>query len=360
MRRVMTTRSPLAVPTLSRTWIWVQLAIGWLPLWAVLTVLIATVHGESVAAAAPAASRLVFGAALLGLLVHRFVLRNPWPHPMRLIFVAKHLAAMTLYASGCMLSYSVIESLFRQQLVFVVGPGVIPFFVTGAWFYVMVAAVAYANQAAARASQLTALEARAQLAVLRGQMHPHFLFNALHTVVQLIPVDPRGAGRAAELLADVLRAALSEPRDTVTLAEEWEFVQRYLEIERIRFGERLRVRTAFDAAALACRLPSFALQTLVENAVRHAAAPRIEPVTLSIAARVEGDVLVVIVSDDGPGADVASITQSSGTGLRRLREQLKWLHGSETALTLASEPGAGLTATLSIPQRVPDQADDDE
>jgi len=360
MRRLMTTRSPLAASTSSRTWIWVQLAIGWLPLWALLTVLMAAVHGETVAAAVPGAARLVFGAALLGWLVHRFVARNPWPHPIRPLFVAKHLAALTLYAFGCMLFYSVIESLLRRQPVLVVGPGFIPFFVTGAWFYVMVAAVAYANQAAARASQLAALEARAQLAVLRGQMHPHFLFNALHTVVQLIPIDPRSASRAAELLADVLRAALSEPRDRVTLAQEWDFVQRYLEIERIRFGERLQVREAFDAAALACRLPSFALQTLVENAVRHAAAPRIEPVTLGIAARVEGDVLVVVVCDDGPGADVASIAQSAGTGLRRLREQLKWLHGSEAALTLASEPGAGLTARLNIPQRAPDLADDDE
>ena len=356
----MTPHPPLAASTSSRTWIWVQLAIGWLPVWALLTVLMAAVHGESVAAAVPGASRLVVGAAVLGLLVQRFVARLPWPHPIRPLFVAKHVAAMTLYAFGCMLFYSVIESLLRRQLVLVIGPGIVPFFVTGAWFYVMVAAVAYASQAAARGSQLAALEARAQLAVLRGQMHPHFLFNALHTVVQLIPVDPRNASRAAELLADVLRAALSEPRDRVTLAQEWEFVQRYLEIERIRFGERLQVKEAFDAAALACSVPSFALQTLVENAVRHAAAPRIEPTTLGIAARREGDVLVVIVSDDGLGADVASIAQSSGTGLRRLREQLKWLHGSEAALTLASEPGAGLTARLSIPQHTPDQAGDDE
>jgi len=356
----MTTRSSPAASRSSRTWIWVQLAIGWLPLWALLTVLMATVHQESLAAAVPGASRLVFGAALLGLLVYRFVAGNPWPRPIRPIFVVKHLAAMTLYAFGCMLFYSATESLLRQQLVLVVGPGLVPFFVTGAWFYVMVAAVAYANEAAARASQLAALEARAQLAVLRGQMHPHFLFNALHTVVQLIPVDPRSASRAAELLADVLRAALSEPRDKVTLAQEWDFVQRYLAIERIRFGERLQVTEAFDAASLACRLPSFALQTLVENAVRHAAAPRIEAVTIRIAARVDGDVLVVLVSDNGPGADVASIAQSSGTGLRRLREQLKWLHGSKAALTLASAPGAGLEATLSIPQHASDPADDDD
>ena len=354
----MTTRSPLATPAPSRTWIWVQLAIGWMPVWALLTVLMMAVHGESLAEAAPESLRLVVGAAVLGVFVHRFVASRPWPHPMRLVFVAQHLAAMALYAFGCMVSYSVIESLLRRELVLVVGPGITPFFVTGAWFYLMVATVAYANQAASRASRLVALEARGQLAALRGQVHPHFLFNALHAVVQLIPVDPRGASRAAELLADVLRAALSEPHDSVTLAQEWDFVRRYLEIERIRFGDRLQVKDAFDPPALACRLPSFALQTLVENAVRHAAAPRVEPTTLTIAARVEGDVLVVVVCDDGPGADVASIAQSPGTGLRRLREQLKWLHGSEAALALAS--GAGLTARLSIPQRAVVHAGDDE
>ena len=360
MRRRMTTPSSPPSSTSSRTWIWIQLAIGWLPVLALVTVLMAAVHGEPVAQVVPRALRLVLGAALLGLLVHRFVLRHPWPHPMRAVFVAKHLVAMTLYASGCVLSYSIIESLVRQQLVFVIGPGFLPFFVTGAWFYVMVAAVAYASQAASRGFELAALEARSQLAALRGQMHPHFLFNALHTVVQLIPVDPRAASRAAELLADVLRTALSESRDSVTLAQEWDFVRRYLEIERIRFGERLRVEHAFDATALACRLPSFALQTLVENAVRHAAAPRVDATTLAIAARVEGDVLVLEVRDDGPGADVDSIARTTGTGLRRLREQLAWLHGSGAGLTLSSAPGAGLAARLSIPQRGGVAAGDDE
>ena len=356
----MTSPPQPSASTSSPAWIWVQLAIGWIPVWTLLTVLMTVVHEESFAAAAPGALRMVIGAAVLGVLVHRFVARHPWPHPLRLAFFARHLVAMMLYAVGCMVSYSVIESLIRRQPVFVVGPGFGPFLVTGAWLYLMVAAVAYASQSAARASRLVALEARGQLAALRGQIHPHFLFNALHTVVQLIPVDPRGASRAAELLADVLRLALSEPRDSVTLTQEWEFVRRYLEIERIRFGERLKVDDSLDPAALACRLPSFALQTLVENAVRHAAAPRVDPTTLAITARVEGGTLVVVVTDDGAGADVASIAQSAGTGLRRLREQLKWLHGTEAGLFLASGPGGGFTARLRIPQGAIVAGHDDE
>ena len=343
-----------------RAWIWVQLVIGWVPVWALASMQMMAVHGGSFGSAASRGLQLVVGAAVLGVFVHRFAARHPWPAPMRAGFVARHLAALTLYAVGCMVSYSVIESLLHWRFIFVVGPGFGAFFVTGAWFYVMVAAVAYASQSAARASELAALEARGQLAALRGQVHPHFLFNALHTVVQLIPIDPRGASRAAELLADVLRRAVDEPRDSVTLAHEWAFVRDYLEIERIRFGDRLRVSDAFDPAALACRLPAFALQTLVENAVRHAAAPRVEPTTLAIAAHVDAGALVLSVRDDGPGADIPAIAQGSGTGLRRLREQLKWLHGDAATLVLASEPGAGFAARVRVPQRVDVESDEQD
>ncbi len=362
MRRLMTTRPPTPASTAPRAWIWVQLAIGWVPVWALATMTMVAVHGGTPGAAAARGLQLVVGAAVLGVFVHRFAVRHPWPAPMRLAFVARHAVALTAYAFGCMVSYSAIESLLKGRIVFVVGPGFGPFLVTGAWFYLMVAAVAYASRSAARASELAALEARGQLAALRGQIHPHFLFNALHTVVHLIPVDPRGASRAAELLADVLRRAVAEPRDNVTLAREWAFVRDYLEIERIRFGDRLRVSEALAPAALACRLPSFALQTLVENAVRHAAAPRVAPTTLAITARVEDGALVLVVRDDGPGTDVAAIAHGTGTGLRRLREQLKWLHGSESALALSSEPGAGFTARLRVPQRTgaaAEELDDD-
>ena len=358
MRRLMTTRSPTPAPSAPRAWILVQLVIGWVPVWALATVMMVAVHGGSFGTAAARGLQLVVGAAVLGVFVHRFAARHPWPAPMRAAFVARHAVALTVYAFACMVSYSAIESLLRWRFVFVIGPGFGAFLVTGAWFYLMVAAVAYASRSAARASELVALEARGQLAALRGQIHPHFLFNALHTVVQLIPVDPSGASRAAELLADILRRAVAEPRDSVTLAQEWAFVRDYLEIERIRFGDRLRVTDALDPAALSCRLPSFALQTLVENAVRHAAAPRVEPTTLAITARVEEGSLVLVVGDDGPGTDLASLAQGAGTGLRRLREQLKWLHGGASALALASEPGAGFTARVSVPQRTGAAAED--
>jgi len=339
----------------SRAWLWLQIIIGWLPIWALFTLMMVSAHDLPWLSGALYASRMMAAAAVLGVAVHRFTARLPWPHPMQVRFVLVHLLAAFLYAAAWLVSISAIESALvsvaRGQLtgVFVVGPGVVPFMILGIWLYVIVAGVTYSNRAAQRAAQIEALAARTQLATLRAQLHPHFLFNALHTVVQLIPVDPRGAVRAAELLAGVLRTAIGEERDLVPLAAELAFVRRYLAIECIRFGDRLDVREEIEADAQGAMLPSFALQTLVENAVRHGAAPRAEATTLTIGAHVRADTLCLSVSDNGAGAAAAQIESGSGTGLRRLRERLRHLYGTRAQLEIASAAGEGLRATLSLP-----------
>jgi Histidine kinase len=335
---------------MSRTWIWIQLLIGWLPIWALFTVLMMAAHSTSFRDAAPIALRLITAAALLGIGVYRLAARLPWPHPFRLRFVAMHILAAGIFSVSWVALNSLIESSLRWQLVVALGPGLVPYLITGVWMYVMVAGVAYATRAAERSAQMATLEARTQLAALRSQLHPHFLFNALHTVVQLIPMDPKAAVRAAELLSEALRIAIEEQRDQVPLSDEWAFVQRYLAIESLRFGERLRLHVAIDDAALRGVLPSFALQTLVENAVRHAAAPRVEPTELKVCASVTNQVLLLSVVDDGAGAKTQDIEQGAGTGLRRLRERLAWLYGTEARLVLSNLSTGGFSAMLSIPQ----------
>lgn len=336
--------------TNTRGWIWLQLAAAWLPMWALFTALIALAHGAPLSFGAWRSLSMIVPGALLGIGVYRFTERMPWPHPFRLGFIATHIAAAAVYAICWWVLISLIDSVISGRVVVSIGPGVGLYFVTGLWLYLVVAGVAYANRAAQRGAQLEAMAARAQLDTLRAQLHPHFLFNALHTVVQLIPIDPRGATRAAERLAGALRTTIEEQRDLVSLAEEWAFVENYLAIEAIRFGARLVVATRITDAARTALLPAFALQTLVENAVRHGAAPRTAPTRIAITAELDGAMLIVRVEDDGDGADTAALSAGGGTGLRRLRERLRWLYGDAARLDLASSPDRGFTATLHAPQ----------
>ncbi|MDR3387432.1 MAG: histidine kinase [Rudaea sp.] len=335
---------------MSRGWVWLQLAIAWLPMWALFTAIIVIVHGVPVGDAAIGALRLIAAGAVLGVAVYKFASHTPWPHPFRLGFVASHVLAAIVYAIGWYLLISLTDSMVTGQLVFARGPGIGPTLVTGVWLYIMVAGVAYANLAAQRAANIQAHTARMQLDTLRSQLHPHFLFNALHTVVQLIPTDPRAATRAAEQLAVVLRTTIEDQRDLISLAEELAFVERYLAIESIRFGERLRVHIQIDEPAQAALLPSFALQTLVENAVRHAVAPRIEATQVTISATTTAKTLTLKVSDDGNGGNIREIESSPGTGLHRLRERMRWLYDDRARLELTAKPAAGFAAVLLVPQ----------
>lgn len=335
-------------PSPSRSWFWLQLIIGWLPMWALFTVLIMNVHGAPFAGAAKVALRMIISGAIVGLAVSALVRRSPWPYPFRWSFLLIHAVAAASYALLWAVAYSLIESLVRWRLVFDVGPGLGRFMVTGIWLYLMIAAVSYAQQATQRTALIQAATARAQLAALHAQLHPHFLFNALHTVVQLIPLDPAKASHAAEQLAELLRSALDERRDQITLAEEWRFAQRYLAIEQLRFGDRLQVSSTLPADLMDATLPSFALQTLVENAVRHGAAPKVGTTHLHIQASIEQGRLNLEVSDDGVGAEPSAMSQGGGTGLQRLRDRLIALYGSNARLIVQASP-AGVTATLHLP-----------
>jgi hypothetical protein len=342
---------------MSRAWAWVQLAIAWLPMWGLFTAVIMIVHGNAIGDAAIGSARMIGPGAALGVVIYKLLARLPWPHPFRLRFVAIHVLGAVGYATVWYALICLIDSVVIGHFTLMIGPGFPMFLFTGIWLYFIVAGVTYANLAAQRTAQMQAHAARMQLDTLRAQLHPHFLFNALHAVVQLIPMDPRGATRAAEQLAAALRTMLEERRDLISLAEEWAFVERYLAIERIRFGERLEVHVQINESARAASLPSFALQTLVENAVRHGAAPRVEPTRVTISAALAGAMLTIKVADNGTGADLGSVEHGTGTGLRRLRERLRWLYGDRARLQVASEPGGGFVAELAVPHGVDDSAD---
>lgn len=333
-----------------RPWLWLQLLIGWLPVWGLFLALISAAHDElTLWGATFVATRLVVTAAALGLLVAKVTRRFPWPTPVKLGFVLLHLACAIAYAVVWVMFNSLIQSAAWAAPVFFSSYLLMPFLILGVWLYVMTAGVLYASEATTRAARAEAAAAQSQLAALRGQLNPHFLFNALHTVVQLTSRAPDRAARAAEDIAGLLRTSLEETRDLVPLADEWRFVERYLDMERIRFGERLRVEAMLSPGSLEATVPSFALQTLVENAVRHGAAPKVDPTTLVVTTTIADDVLEVTVRDDGVGlADGAPRTAGTGTGLTRLRERLQVLYGSRASLTLS--PGErGVSAVMRIP-----------
>jgi signal transduction histidine kinase len=337
-----------------RTWVWPQLIIGWLPIWALYTTLIATSHPDNgIHRSAFGALASILVAALLGLLVQRLTERLLWPRPLTARFIAIHLVGAAAYASARMFLSQLVQSHLHPGAGLVGRYPVAGYLVLGVWLYVMVAGVAYAAQATERAAKAEAAAARAQLAALRSQLQPHFLFNALHTVVQLIPREPKRAAQAAEQLAGLLRTTVEEDRDLVTVAEELAFIERYLDLERIRFGDRLEVEVAVSDAAAAAVIPSFALVTLVENSVRHGAAPRIEPTLVRIDGRVEGATLVLVVEDGGVGARAEDLAAGKGTGLRRLRERLTGLYGGRATLSFGPRVGGGLVATLRVPASAP-------
>jgi sensor histidine kinase YesM len=225
----------------------------------------------------------------------------------------------------------------------------VPNLVLGAWLYVMIAGTMYAARATERVTRAEAVAVRAQLAALRSQLNPHFLFNALHTVVHLIPERPGDASRAAEQVAGLLRTSIEEGRDLVSVEEELAFVQRYVDIERLRFGDRLVVQIEADAEAREQEVPAFAIQTLVENAVRHGASPNVAATTIRVTTVVGAGMLTIAVSDTGAGADRSAGLEQRGTGLRHLRERLAVLYGPRASLHLDSSPGAGFTARLTLP-----------
>lgn len=177
-----------------------------------------------------------------------------------------------------------------------------------------------------RADALLPAETAARLAELQSRIRPHFLFNTLNTALALVRVDPARAEGVLEDLAELFRVALgdaSDPAASVTLAEEVELAKRYLAIEQIRFGERLKLQWELDPQAGAARVPPLILQPLVENAVRHGIEPADAGGTIRVRTRVRmGRALVTIVNTLAPAAS----RPGSGIALKNVRERLRLMH----------------------------------
>lgn len=205
-----------------------------------------------------------------------------------------------------------------------------------------------------REQQAALLEGRlnqARLRALQAQLQPHFLFNSLNGIAALIRSDPARAEEMVTSLSELLRLALSRSRrQRIPLRDELEFLDRYLEIQQMRFGERLRVERELADEVLDCLVPSLLLQPLVENAVRHGLEPAPHPGVLRISAQAQGARLHLTVADNGVGLGTAART-GTGLGVASVRERLAALYGTEQEFDLRPRAQGGTEARIVLPRQ---------
>lgn len=205
------------------------------------------------------------------------------------------------------------------------------------------------------AEQLARGLTEARLQALKMQLQPHFLFNTLNAISALIPAEAQPARRMVARLGDLLRTTLEhEATQEVTLREELAFLEPYLEIEQARLEDRLTVVMHIAPDTLDARVPHLLLQPLVENAIRHGIATRIEPgrVEISVSRGSDGRFLEVQIRDDGRGLDSGSGgSPRRGVGLTNIRSRLEQLYGAEHRFTLENQAGGGALVQIALPFR---------
>lgn len=300
--------------------------------------------------------RAWFWAALTGA-IWQLCRLVPWRPGRAPLLILVHAAGATAAAF--------LDSVWFRATIVALRPGITlrPFagrflidYTGNAFLYLAVAAVATARRhhAVLDECRLHALRAKtrstaARLHVLGRQLQPHFLCNALNAIAELVHGDLERARRTLGQLRALLLGPLSSPAAEVPLSEELAQVEPYLAIQRIRFGERLTVTIDVAPEALPLYVPSFLLQPLVENAIRHGVGKRAGPGHVAVAAVAAGGQLTIVVRDDGPGPGGGSVRE--GVGLRNTRLRLGELHGDDAGVELRPGPTGGAETVVFLPAR---------
>lgn len=350
-------------PLLSSRGRLVSYLLGWLPAAALLTGLVRLAGGqgwiEAALVAVPAAGLFAF-ICLAPWYVCRALplIRTTW---MRL--AAAHLAAAFLSAS-LWLFLADTWVVFLEQFPPFAGLGVrfikliAPLLAAAVVLYVLIVALYYlaisftkAQHAENDALRLEVLAREAELKALRAQIDPHFLFNSLNSISALITLDPAGARRMCELLAEFLRDGLRlGERPQITLGEELQLVERYLAIEKVRFGSRLSFERVVAPEVEDDAVLPLMLQPLVENAIRHGIARLIDGGTVRVQAWRRGEALVVSVTN--PRESGGEAQPGTGVGLANVRGRLQARWGGVAGMTIRQDPSAW-TVELEIPRPIP-------
>lgn len=330
---------------------------AWLPFF-VLWVLFAMSFGRDRFSVIFLVSLISMGSAgLLGIAVWHACGRWPWPLGFNLSFYLTHVFLALLYAAAWTIAVYGLEFLRRGSMVpgFWSWPVLVRQLLIGFWFYAIFAGVSYAVQTRNRlhekevvAARAEALAVAARLDAVRARLNPHFLFNALHTLAALVKFRSAMAEGAIERLGDMLRYALKEDgREVVEFSEEYDFTRQYLAFEQLRYEDRLKVDVQVDPESFNFDILPFSMQTLVENAVRHAISIRPEGGSIWITCSCANGRLEVTVRDNGPGSGLDA-AESHQFGLRSLRERLQAAYGRAAELRVHSGVD-GFEASFIVP-----------
>ena len=224
------------------------------------------------------------------------------------------------------------------------------------WYVVLITqAIAFYGKYQERqlfSSQLEAQLANAQLEVLKIQLEPHFLFNTLNSIAALARHDGEAAEHMTLQLADLLRMSLDGVGvHEVPLHQELTFLQKYIDIQQVRFHDRLRVETEIDPRTFDTLVPNLILQPLVENAIRHGIGPRRAPGFIRITTWRDRDDVWMEIRDDGLGFTRGGLMPPEGVGLRNTRGRLQQLYNDDHAMMLEDSPGGGCTVKIRVPYR---------
>ncbi len=342
-----------APPARSRWFLWIAIALVW---WTFEAITIASTYGTMEGVSFRRAVAVAVAGCLLWVpqtvfafwLVERWpITRDAWRGPALAYFVMA-LAIVAIKAAYVVATnpriewYTTLPPLKEILITSLANNFSLSLLVVGAGH-----ALVYARRLRERDQQL----ARAELQFLKSQLHPHFLFNTLNAVSASVRTAPEVATQMIAGLSTLLRHVLeSSGSEEVTLAEELAIVRTYLDIELVRFEDRLRVNWNIDEDTLLAQVPHLVLQPLVENAIRHGIAPRSSLGTVEISAVRRDGSLHLSVADDGVGMP-STRQPSAGVGLSNTRSRLQHLYGVHHAMTLAAPQQGGVRVELVLPFR---------
>ncbi len=357
-----TADSPLPKRSVPRAAAIAAYAGAWALMAAVYAAVFASMPSVPTAMAVRGALSAILPNALLGIVSLRLARRWPWTREGRWRLAARLVPAilgLTAAATAGWYLLVCLDGWVRGAVRLPELPVILWEIVINDLIHVALAGIGYAWHTASaledardRAARAEVLRARAELQLLRSQLQPHFVNNVLHALLGLVRRDPALAETALERLGELLRFGQwvhQSGSDFVPLSREWDFVRSYLELERVRLGDRLRVCLDADEWALEAPVPPFALQPLVENAIIHGVAPRASGGRVDVSVRRSGGRLQLAVTDDGPGGSPTEVAASPRVGLRLLQERLAALYAGRAYLSFESPEGGGFRARLDLP-----------